>query len=368
MSKIRIDKKIFSVALAVGSSMSGRSKTLPILDTAKIAVKGNTAIISSYDMEVAITKRTSVLQSDEDFVFCVNGKDFLNIIRSINDAEISIEINEKTVTVYHAKGETSLPIFDADEFPKPVMDDNGKELIVDAQSLYNLLGEAKGFCGNDPLRPILTCVNIYAHNGVLGVFASDGTALYNNEYADKGCENMDLSFNIQSKAIDAVLNAINKVQTARINIGERNIRVSGSDAAVIVTMVEGRYPNARAIIPTTHRTIVSLSKSELLESIKRASLTCNQTTAIIKFKVSGDSLDISSQDIDFSKKTHETIACTCDGQYLTIGMKSTLVVNALSVLYEDVAISFNDNRRAAVWKNQKDDGKIVLIMPALVED
>lgn len=368
MNKIRIDKKIFSDALAVGVSMSGRSKTLPILDSAKIAVKGDVATISSYDMEVAITKRTSILQADGDFTFCVNGKDFLNIIRSINDAEISIEINEKTVTVYHAKGETSLPIFNADEFPKPKMDDSGKEIIVDSQSLYNLLGEAKGFCGNDPLRPIMSCVNVYVHNGMIGVFASDGTALYNNEYADQGCEGMDLSFNIQSKAIDAILNAINKAQTARINVGERNIRISGSDAAVIVTMPEGRYPNARAIIPTNQQTTASLSKSELMESIKRASLTCNQAAAIIKFKVGGDFLDISSQDIDFEKKTHETISCICTGPYLTVGMKYTFIVNALSVLNEDISISFNDNRSATIWRSRGDDSKIVLIMPFLIEE
>lgn len=367
MSKIVVEKTSFSDALSVGASMAGRSKVMPILDSVKIVIEGNNAIISSYDSEVYITKHSSVLESDGDFSFCVNGKDFLNIVRAINEETISIEIKGGSVIVSHKKGKTSLPTFKVEEFCNPKSDEIVKQFIVNSKNLRGLLIESKKFCGNDQFRQIFTCVNIYANNGTLGAFSSDTTILYHNEYQDEGCIGRDLSFNLQSKAIDAVVSAISDDEEVEITLGTRNVKIEGSDTSVIVTMLEGRYPNARAVIPKTYNTIVSLSKSELLESIKRAFVTCSQTNAIIKFDIEKDYIDVSSQDSDFSKETNERIPCVSEGPNIKIGMKYTSIVNAISVLGENIELRLIGSNVASLWKSSDDDKKMVVIMPVIID-
>lgn len=81
--QIEINRKEFISALNVGGSMAGRVKTIPILEDVKITIKGTSAVISSFDNETAITKRTYIVSSTEDAMFCINPRNLVNILKTI---------------------------------------------------------------------------------------------------------------------------------------------------------------------------------------------------------------------------------------------------------------------------------------------
>ena len=110
-----------------------------------------------------------------------------------------------------------------------------------------------------------------------------------------------------------------------------------------------------------------VDKEELSESVKRASLTSSSVSNIIKMSVEGMSMNIMSEDIDLSKKGVENIMCKSNGN-ITIGVNYNNVMNAISVLGEEIHINFIDPSRAMVWKDSEHERKLVLIMPMVLQE
>ena len=78
-----------------------------------------------------------------------------------------------------------------------------------------------------------------------------------------------------------------------------------------------------------------------------------------------------AQDIDFSVSANETISCSYDGQPLSIGFKSTFLVEILSNMETPtVVIELADSTRAGVFKPVYDDKQtsstLMLLMPMMI--
>ena len=129
--KITINRKSFIDALSIGGSMSGKAKTLPILDMAKITIKDKKAIISSFDGEVAITLRSEIVDSDRDMAFCINTKDLLSILKSLKDEVLELDITNNVCVVLHSKGKMEVLVSDSEDFPTPSKDEKNVGITID---------------------------------------------------------------------------------------------------------------------------------------------------------------------------------------------------------------------------------------------
>lgn len=362
---ITINRKNFIDAFSVGASMAGKSKVMPILDTAKVIVKGTTCTVTSYDGEVAVTKRFSLDKSEGDINFCINPKDLLNILKAVKDIALSISICDNAITIRHNKGEAVIPVSDPEDFPKPNVEQGGSEYTIPSESLHNMLNEARNFRSTDTLRPIMMGVQLYINNGCFGVFASDSRILYNNE-EDYEYSGNKISVVVPPNAIDAILNILDRTETARMIIQERNAQFRVDDAAVVTRVIEGRYPDAKSVIPNSSKIEVSVSKSEIWESVKRISLTCGPN-ALVKLSVDGMNMGISSEDIDFSRKSNDNIMCQSNGN-ITIGFNYANIMEAISHLGQNIRILLNDPTRASLWKDTDNEKKIILVMPMMLQE
>ena len=101
--EISFNRKSFITAFGIGSMMAGKSKLAPVLNNAKIVVKQKECVVSSYDGETAIRKRFAIIHSDGDGKFCVNPKDLINILRSIKDDTLTLELSESRLLIKHQK-------------------------------------------------------------------------------------------------------------------------------------------------------------------------------------------------------------------------------------------------------------------------
>ena len=364
--EISFNRKSFIAAFGIGSMMAGKSKLAPALNNAKIVVKQNECMVSSYDGETAIRKRFDIIHSDEDVKFCVNPKDLMNILRSIKDETVTLELSESSLMIRHQKGELSIPIESADDFPQPQLEEGGKEFVLGSESLFTMLNEAKLFRAADALRPVMMGIQLYIGKGTFGVFASDMRFLYNYEEKHECTDDLS-SVIFPPGSIDPILNIVNSTEHVRVVIQSRNVQVISDDSAVVSRIIDGKYPNARAIIPTISNVEAVVDKEELSESVKRASLTSSSVSNIIKMSVEGMSMNIMSEDIDLSKKGVENIMCKSNGN-ITIGVNYNNVMNAISVLGEEIHINFIDPSRAMVWKDSNHERKLVLIMPIVLQE
>ncbi len=140
---------------------------------------------------------------------------------------------------------------------------------------------------------------------------------------------------------------------------------------LVCRLIEGNYPNYNAVIPTANPNKVLVDRIELVNGIKRVAVCSNPTTNLIRMDIGGNKINLTAQDIDFSVSANESISCSYDGQPVTIGFKSTFLVEILSNIdTPTVSVELADSTRAGVFKPVYDDKRttsvLMLLMPMMI--
>lgn len=361
--KITIERKSFVDALTIGSQMAAKAKGLTVLENSKITIKNNTATISSYDSEVAITKRVNIGSHDEDYVFCIEPKALLAILRSLKDENVDLILDNHICEIVHAKGKQSMPYEDADDFPTPVFDKDMNTFGFKSESLFNWLKEAKSFVGVNTLYPAIMGVYVYCGNNECGVASTNTEVLYYN-HEEHAFEGEEVGASVCIKAIDALLPMLNMTDFVDVMIGERNIVFKTNDAMLVSTRTVHPYPNFRRIIPSDNAIELKFNKQDMLDAVKRAMLTANEQSSLLKLSINSMCMKIVSEDIMYSKKTYEECPCECIGGDIEIGLKGTYVLSMLnSIESEDVLVTMKEPRRPILWHDSLNNAKVLLQMP-----
>lgn len=361
--KITIERKSFVDALSIGSQMAGKSKGLSILSNVKVTIKDNTATISSYNTEVAITKRTSIVEHDTDIVFCIEPKPLLANLNSLRDETLTFELDKHICEIIHSKGRISMPYEDADDFPTPTFDKDIKTFEVESELVYNWLKEAKNFVSVNTLTPQLMDVLLYWDKGEFGVAATDKTVLY-HDHIDNEYDGEKEMATVCPKAVDSLLLMINKTEKVIIMNGSRNVVFRTDDSMLVSTKGEIPYPNFKAIIVKDNPIEVIVEKNELLDSVKRAMLSANPLSCLLKLSVGKNSIKIESNDYMTNKKTIEECPCTCKGGDIVIGMKGSRIVDLLNTIEDEmVTLKFSQHDRPILFCDSLNNAKILELMP-----
>lgn len=365
--KITFDRKNLLSALSVGGSMAGRMKTLPILDMAKFHVVGNSVVVSSFDGENAIMKHFTAEETDGDGSFCISPRDLGNILRSLREDLISLEVNDLECTINHSKGTLVLPIDNADDFPTPVKEEPIYSLGVKCEMLYDWLKRAKDFVSNDKIRPVLTGVYMYIEDGEFGVASSDASKLFTDHIIIDDKEAKVNSI-LSSNAINALLEMINGKDMVKISFCEKNVLFSTRDSKLSCRKIEGAFPRFKMIIPKDNPISVSITKDELVDSVGRANLSANEGSCLLKLNVSENGkLSIDSENIGFQKKAHEECTCQLDGGEISIGVKGVFLMTCLDAIDSDeVVMEMSSPKRPILIRDKENDNRDVIVMPIFI--
>ena len=156
-----------------------------------------------------------------------------------------------------------------------------------------------------------------------------------------------------------------------VSFDSKNVVFNLKSHTLICRLIEGNYPNYNAVIPAANPNKVLIDRIELLNGIKRVAVCSNPTTNLIRMDIAENRVNLTAQDIDFSVSANETISCSYDGQPISIGFKSTFLVEILSNIdTPTVMIELADSTRAGVFKPVYDDKQssttLMLLMPMMI--
>ncbi len=93
---------------------------------------------------------------------------------------------------------------------------------------------------------------------------------------------------------------------------------------------------------------------------------------MIKLRLSENQIQISAQDIDFSTSAEETLICQYAGNAMSIGFKSTFLIDILNNLTaQEVIVELADPSRAGVIvpaEQEEKEDVLMLLMPMMLND
>lgn len=141
---------------------------------------------------------------------------------------------------------------------------------------------------------------------------------------------------------------------------------------MVCRLIEGRYPNYNSVIPQNNPHKAVIDRSSLISALRRVSVFSSQASSLIKLNLSTNQMKISAQDIDFSTSAEETLMCQYEGNDMSIGFKSSFLIDILNnIPSTNVVIELADPSRAGVIvpeEQSENEDLLMLLMPMMLND
>ncbi len=85
------------------------------------------------------------------------------------------------------------------------------------------------------------------------------------------------------------------------------------NTTVICRLIEGKYPKYEAVIPSSNPYKLTVERKSLLNSLRRVSVFGSKSTHLVRFKISGQELVISAEDVEYFSEGKERLKCNYEG-------------------------------------------------------
>lgn len=364
---------LLSVLQTTGKVVSSKN-TLPILDYFLLEVKDNKLKVTASDLETTLTAVLPVDKSEMDGVIAAPVKLMLDLLKEFSEQPLTIEANESTweITVSWKTGSLNIPGTSGMSYPAlPDMGADAQEVEFEPDVLLNGINKTIFATADDELRPVMNGVYVNIEPKLTTFVATDAHKLVKVASEIEG-NGVEASFILPKKPVNLLRNVLPKEnENIKVSFDAKNVVFSLTNATLICRQIEGNYPNYNAVIPTANPNKVIVDRIELLNGVKRVAVCSNQSTNLIKFDIAGNGIKLTAQDLDFSVSAHETLSCSYDGAPITIGFKSTFLIEILTNLETpSILIELADSTRAGVYKPVYDDKQpndvLMLLMPMMI--
>lgn len=357
------------------SRVINSKNALPILDCFLFDLQEGTLSVTASDSETTMVTSLEVNESDADGRFAVTAKTLLDALKEIPEQPLAFDINIGTleINVQYQNGKYSLMGQSADEFPQLTqLGDNAVRVEIDAEVLLNGINRSVFATADDELRPVMNGIYFDITTDDITMVASDGHKLVRcKTFAAHGNERA--AFILPKKPANLMKNLLAREQgTVTIEFDERNAVFTLENYRMVCRLIEGRYPNYNSVIPQNNPYKVTVDRQSLIGALRRVSIFSSQASSLIKLRLSNNQITISAQDIDFSTSAEETQTCQYDGNDMSIGFKSTFLLDILNnISAEEVVIELADPSRAGVIipvEQEEKEDLLMLLMPMMLND
>ena len=363
---------LLSLLATTGKVISNKS-SLPILEYFLMELKDGVLTVTTSDLETTLIGSISVENVEQEGVIAAPAKLMLDSLKEFAEMPLSIEVNDTTweIKITWASGHLSIPGASAVSYPSvQALGAESKIISLDVDTLINGISHTIFATADDELRPVMNGVYFDFQPDSLTFVATDAHKLV--KFAAEQSNEFAASFILPKKPSNLLRNLLAKEEDAvEVTFDAKNVSFQLKNFKLVCRLIEGNYPNYNAVIPTANPNKVLVDRVEFLNGIKRVAVCSNPTTNLIRMDISDNRVNLTAQDIDFSVSANETISCSYEGQNVTIGFKSTFLVEILSNIdTPTVVVELADSTRAGVFKPVYDDKQasetLMLLMPMMI--
>ena len=357
--KFSVSSSALLSLLATTGKVISNKNTLPILDYFLMELNGNELKVTTSDLETTLIGSITVDSVESEGTIAAPAKLMLDSLKEFSELPLTIDVNDKNweITINWKSGSLSIPGASAVSYPAvPQLSAEKKELRLDVDMLVNGINKTIFATADDELRPVMNGIYINLAPGALTFVGTDAHKLV--KYESEAENEVGASFILPKKPANLLKSVLLKEDDAiEVSFDSKNAMFKLKSHTLVCRLIEGNYPNYNAVIPANNPNKV------LVDRIP--------TTTLIRMDIGDNRINLTAQDIDFSVSANETITCSYDGEPISIGFKSTFLVEILSNMdTPTVVVELADSTRAGVFKPVYDDKQtsatLMLLMPMMI--
>ena len=369
LSSLRLLKAVQALSGVINSS-----NTLPILDDFLFNINEDELKITASDLETTMTVSIKPDMVEGKGQVTIPARLLIDVMKNFPDIPVSFNIDEATLAIEITTGEGRYKMVGhkSDEFPQvPVI---AEPSVWDIPADVLACGFEKTIfaTGNDEIRPIMTGVFMAMSDTCLTFVATDAHKLVRYRRMDVKSDTA-ASFIVPKKPINQLKNILagRADEPVHVEFNNTNASFTFGEYKLICRLIEGRYPNYEAVIPTTNPNKLIVDRQLLNAAIKRVAIFSSKATHQIRFKISGQELVLTAEDLDYSNEAKERLTCNYSGEDMEIGFSSKFFQEMLANLSQtEIQLEMSAPNRAGIITpvdNQNaDEDILMLLMPVML--
>ncbi len=366
--------KLFAQLQTISRVIAPKS-TLPILEKILFDLNGNNLVLTASDGETTIRTSVEVESAEGAGKVASSAKLLVDTLKEFPEQPLSFTIDDAnySITMVSPNGTYSFIGTNGDEYPEmQAIEEGSHQVTLGAGILLNAITKTLPFTANDELRPVMNGIFFDITTEGITFVATDAHRLvrYTNQTA-AGTE--EVNFILPKKPATLLKNILSKSEApVTISFGQKNARFEWEGAAIVTRLIDGRYPNYKAVIPQNNTNIVVVDRQTLINACRRVAVFANTGTALLRLCLNENQIKISAQDIDLSTSAEETVACEYTGMQMAIGFKAPFLIEILGTIDStDVKLQLSDPARAGLLlptEQAENEDLLLLLMPMLLQD
>jgi DNA polymerase-3 subunit beta len=355
----------------VSRAVSPRS-TLPVLANVLVATDEGRLRLSATNLELGITCWIPA-QIQEEGSITVPARTFVDLVGTVPPDLVQLSLDARTQTLDLVCNSSAHEVkgIDAQDFPPVPVPDLNEGVDLDLTSFKEMIQQVAFAASVDEARPVLQGVKMEVAENELTLAATDGFRISVRK---------ELLANPIKQAFSIIIPARALIELARI-AGENDKTVSMvvpagrgqvifhlTDSELVSQLIDGNFPDYRAIIPKSFKTRTVVSTSTFLKACRQAEIIAREGNNVIRLNVVPD--EAGAGRVEINSQTEETgksdiqIEANVDGGAILIAFNVKFLREVLDVMHvPNVALETNTNNAPGVIRPVGDENFVHVIMP-----
>jgi DNA polymerase III subunit beta len=351
--------------LSAVSGIIERRHTLPILSNVLIERSGEALAFLATDIEMQITARGAIAAQGEARGVTVGARKLLDILRALpDDAEVTLQQQDKRLLVKAGKSRFSLQTLPAEDFPRLARPAGEvARFSMPQKALRRLLSLVQYAMAQQDIRYYLNGLLMVVEDQSLKLVATDGHRL---AYAST-----ELAGGLARQEVIVPRKTVLELSKL-LGEGDEEVRIelSGTQAAfsfgsveLVSKLVDGKFPDYTRVIPAQHKNALQIEREVLRQALMRAAILSNEKFRGVRWVLADGTLKIVSSNAE-QEEAQEEIEVSYAGDALDIGFNVNYLLDVLNnVPASGLECRFGDSSSSALISYASEKEFKYVVMP-----
>lgn len=341
-----------------------RRQTLPVLSNLLVQVENGQLSVKGTDLEVELTARTAV-DNSQDGEVTIPARKLFDIVRALPDgSKISLSHTGDKVTIQAGKSRYTLATLPAKDFPENDQLAIIERIKVPEAALKELIERTAFAMAQQDVRYYLNGLLFDLKGKTLRCVSTDGhrLALCETELHE-GVENRKQIIMPRKGVLELQRLLEDGDGEIVLEVGNNHLRVSRSDVTFSTKLIEGKFPDYEAVIPIGADKEIKINRELFRNALQRAAILSNEKFKGVKLDINLTVLNIVAHNPEQEEAQEEIeIESAIDG--ISIGFNVNYLLEALSALREDtIIIMLRDGNSSALVREASHERSRHVVMP-----
>lgn len=364
MQLIKVSRDALLKPLSTCVGIVERRHTLPILANVLLRKEGGQLHFLATDVEIQIATQANA-EPGESMSTTVAARKLLDIVRALPEGnEVSLNLDDKKLTVLSGKSRTSVQTLDAQDFPTmTVPQDWTAQWAMPQKVLKHLFTQVFFSMAQQDIRYYLNGLLLVAEGGMVKAVATDGHRLAYCEHAIEAEINKMDAIIPRKTVLEMMRQLDDSDAIVEVFLSATMIQFKFSDTVLISKLIEGKFPDFNKVIPKNHPKSFEVTRAVLQSALQRVAILTTDKFKGVRLVLSENALTVSASNADQEDATDE-LDIEYSGESIDIGFNVTYLLDLLANLKTDqIKLFFNDSNASALFTLPNEESFKYVVMP-----